>query len=303
MAFVTIGQAPRPDIVPEILGLLDVVPEHAEFGALDGLDAASVLAHAPHPGEARLYTRLASGAHLVVGTAFIEDRLEALISTLDPLGYDLIVVISTGIFRPLSSRTPVVHGQRALDAWIAALVLGDCRIGVIYPLSQQIDSISRHGTLIENARSVAATGETGRLEDAAARLGPADLILLHSVGYTEAMAREVAEATGKPVVTARRIIAGLTRLQLGTAGGLEIAPPAVLGGGALLDRLPQPSLPLSERERAVLRHVLEGRSNKEIGRLLGISFRTVEIHRARAIGKFGTNSTSGLVRRVLMGRR
>jgi DNA-binding NarL/FixJ family response regulator len=44
-----------------------------------------------------------------------------------------------------------------------------------------------------------------------------------------------------------------------------------------------PANPLTSREEAVLARVLDGLSNKTIGRMLGISHRTVEIHRARAI--------------------
>ena len=51
---------------------------------------------------------------------------------------------------------------------------------------------------------------------------------------------------------------------------------------------------------AVLAHVLDGRSNKLIGRALGISHRTVEIHRSRAMAKFGTSSTTELIRWTLM---
>jgi DNA-binding CsgD family transcriptional regulator len=198
--------------------------------------------------------------------------------------------------------TPIVHGQRALDAWIAALVMGNCRIGVIYPLDQQMLTAPRHGLLIQNARFAAATGEAGELEDAASRLKEADFVLMHSVGYTEAMARRVAMASGKPVVTARRIIAGTMRLHL-EAGGSETG--LVRGGVSgieLVERLPSPAIKLTRRERDVLSHVLEGRSNKAIGKALGISYRTVEIHRARAMAKFGASSATELVRWSMIGR-
>ena len=203
----------------------------------------------------------------------------------------------------MPTATPLVHGQQAVDAWIAALVLGDCRLGVIYPLEAQMRQGLVHGTLIQNARFAAATGELRRLEDAAARLASADLILMHSVGYTEAMAHQVAQATGKPVVTARRIIAGTMRLHLQARSGGWEAPASRAGSGrTLLAALPPPAEPLTARERDVLAHVLDGHANKAIGRLLGISHRTVEIHRARAMGKLGTTSTTELIRWALIGR-
>ena len=59
-----------------------------------------------------------------------------------------------------------------------------------------------------------------------------------------------------------------------------------------------PSL-LTPREREVLGKVVAGASNKEAGRMLGISPRTVEVHRARIMDKLGARNTADLVRIVL----
>ena len=56
---------------------------------------------------------------------------------------------------------------------------------------------------------------------------------------------------------------------------------------------------LSPRERDVLRQIAGGASNKETGRQLGISPRTVEIHRARVMEKLGVRNAVELVRLVL----
>lgn len=50
--------------------------------------------------------------------------------------------------------------------------------------------------------------------------------------------------------------------------------------------------PLSPRERDVLERVLGGASNKLIARSLGISPRTVEMHRARMLDKLGVATTA-----------
>jgi protein AroM len=290
-------------VVPDILGMLDGAADPAEFGALDGLTPAEIAARGLRPSAPALYTRLSDGSHVEVDAGFVVDRLGGLLQRLDDAGFDLIVLISTGVYQPFSLRTPLVHGERAVDAWIAALVVGDCRIGVIYPLAQQAETPG-HGTLIQNAHAVAATGETARLEDAAARLGEAELILMHSVGYTEANARRIAALTGKPVVTARRIIVGAMRLHLTEQAGLSSrAAAGPLKGAALIDRLPPPATALTPREREVLCGVLDGEANKTIGRRLGISHRTVEIHRSRAMGKLGASSPTELIRRALILRR
>ena len=53
---------------------------------------------------------------------------------------------------------------------------------------------------------------------------------------------------------------------------------------------------LSDRETSVVRLVAEGRTNKEIGRILNISLKTVETYRAAAMRKLHLSSLAGLVR-------
>ena len=53
---------------------------------------------------------------------------------------------------------------------------------------------------------------------------------------------------------------------------------------------------LSDRETSVVRLVAEGRTNKEIGRMLNISLKTVETYRAAAMRKLHLSSFAGLVR-------
>jgi two-component system, LuxR family, response regulator FixJ len=56
---------------------------------------------------------------------------------------------------------------------------------------------------------------------------------------------------------------------------------------------------LTPRERQVLELITNGQSNKEAGRLLGISPRTIEVHRARVMEKLGAKNTADLMRIVL----
>ena len=56
---------------------------------------------------------------------------------------------------------------------------------------------------------------------------------------------------------------------------------------------------LTERERAVLERVLEGKSSRQIGESLFISGKTVEFHRARIMQKLGVKTAAELFRRCL----
>jgi FixJ family two-component response regulator len=56
---------------------------------------------------------------------------------------------------------------------------------------------------------------------------------------------------------------------------------------------------LSPREREVLEAVVAGRANKRIAAALGISIKTVEVHRARVMDKMEASSIAELVRLVV----
>ena len=74
-------------------------------------------------------------------------------------------------------------------------------------------------------------------------------------------------------------------------------------GGGLPQIFPGQDL-LTSRERDVLGQIAAGSSNKQAGRELGISPRTIEVHRARIMEKLGAKNAADLVRIVLSeGRR
>lgn len=56
---------------------------------------------------------------------------------------------------------------------------------------------------------------------------------------------------------------------------------------------------LTDREREVMYAVCEGHANKVIARLLGVSPRTVEIHRSRVLHKLEVQNAQQLVRRLM----
>jgi FixJ family two-component response regulator len=53
---------------------------------------------------------------------------------------------------------------------------------------------------------------------------------------------------------------------------------------------------LTDREREVMAHVLTGALNKQIAAELGISEKTVKVHRGRVMEKMGVNSVAELIR-------
>lgn len=300
IAIITMGQTPRPDVLNEIRPLLGDV-DHDEFGVLDGASDALIEKMAPQAEELSFLTRLRDGRHVILEAGFVTRRAEALVEEIDGQGYDLLVLAMTGLLARLPTRTPLVHGQYALDAWISALTASNSRIGIIYPLtSQRAFNENDYGTLLQSSHATIGGHHGTHLTDAIDRVSGADLIIMNSVGYTTAMAQQVARASGKPVVTACRIIASTARLRLAEIAGKPLDLSAkTYTGIELLKRLPPSGEPLTRRESEVLVHALEGAANKFIGRTLGISHRTVEIHRSRAMLKLGATSAAELIWRAL----
>ena len=67
--------------------------------------------------------------------------------------------------------------------------------------------------------------------------------------------------------------------------------------GRAIDR----AAPLTAREREVAALLMQGLTSKAIGRVLGISHRTVEIYRARLMRKYGASTAADLVQKLMGG--
>jgi DNA-binding NarL/FixJ family response regulator len=86
-------------------------------------------------------------------------------------------------------------------------------------------------------------------------------------------------------------------LQVAARGGIyisrEIAAEVLGGPGHRPER--DPASGLTPRQREILRLLVEGRSAKEIARLLDISHRTVEYHKYQAMEAIGATSSAELI--------
>jgi len=63
---------------------------------------------------------------------------------------------------------------------------------------------------------------------------------------------------------------------------------------------PHRGLPfLTNKEKQVVKYLLEGFSSKEIGGILDVSPRTIETHRANVLSKFGLRNTTELIKKIV----
>ena len=80
----TIGQAPRPDVVPIIDRYIASRVRRIHRGVLDGLSHAEIKArYRPDPGEPALVTRLQDGSTVELSRARMRDGVQGLLAILE----------------------------------------------------------------------------------------------------------------------------------------------------------------------------------------------------------------------------
>lgn len=62
---------------------------------------------------------------------------------------------------------------------------------------------------------------------------------------------------------------------------------------------PRPAIHLTPRQREILRMIAMGHTNREIGETLGISVRTVEVHRFNLMRRLNVRNVAQLLRYAL----
>ncbi|MFZ4757479.1 MAG: response regulator transcription factor [Burkholderiaceae bacterium] len=86
-----------------------------------------------------------------------------------------------------------------------------------------------------------------------------------------------------------------------SAAAMPSTAPGAPATDAAIPPLPPGAARLTGRERQVLELVVQGKLNKTIADILGISIKTVELHRANMMQKMGVRSITELMRCVLTG--
>ena len=211
VGFVTIGQSPRDDVVPEMLAWIHRDVDVVERGALDGCSRDDVAKLAPGPGEARLVSRMRDGSEVVLSRALMHERVARVLTDLDEEGIDVLVLLCTGTFPPVRLRTPLVSAQAAVDHGVLTAATGVGRVGMLVPHPEQARAAEAQAWPFPVTASHASPYAPGRFEEAVDELGEVDLIVMHCMGYDEDMLARVREISGRPTLLARRLVASALR--------------------------------------------------------------------------------------------
>lgn len=214
MAMITVGQAPRDDLVPYMEQVFSRKVAIWQAGVLDGLSREAMASLAPDAGEVGIVARLLDGSNTLLSHKKIMPRVQALVDRAVAQGVGLIVILCGADWSALRSPTLIVNPGKVFPAIVSALASG-WRLGVIKPSAGQIEQARRQfaDRGIEAVVTAASpyTGEQ-RLRDVRAaaeqlKVAGVDLVWMTCVGMDEVMRSIVREVTGKPVILARTILA------------------------------------------------------------------------------------------------
>ena len=221
VGMVTIGQAPRDDVVPDMVEILGRDVHLVQAGALDGLGQAEIAALAPRDGDEILVTRLADGSSVFVAKKHMVERLQARIAWLEDQGVALTVVLCTGAFPPLVAQRPLLEPQPLLLGLLRAMTFPG-RLGVLTPSVPHVpqtearwraDGFDAHVVPLSPYEENDAAA-VRRAADAL-RTGGAGLVVMDCIGFKRKTRDEMAHLVGAPVLVANLLVARVAAELLG----------------------------------------------------------------------------------------
>ena len=188
----TIGQAPRADIVPIIDAHVPPAVRCIHRGVLDGLARGEIdRRYGAQRGEAALVTRLLDGSVVTLSRREMQDGVQHALSALDDLGCAAILLLCTGTFAGLHCRRAwLIEPDHVIPPLVAGL-LAHRRLGVVVPIAGQIASESGKWQLLARPPLFAVVSPYADAPAALAAAGAdlkergAEAIVLDCIGFTE----------------------------------------------------------------------------------------------------------------------
>ena len=139
LTFLTIGQAPRPDLSEAVEAHLPAAARVRHAGVLDGLTRPEVEARfGAVEGRATLLSRLADGGAVTLDAEAVGAGLQARVDQVEDEGADVVVLLCTGEFPGLRTRRARLVEPDVLVTGYVATALRGSRVGVVVPLPEQV---------------------------------------------------------------------------------------------------------------------------------------------------------------------
>jgi protein AroM len=220
IGMVTVGQAPRVDVVPDMAKVMGDV-EILERGALDGLTPAEIAPLAPSGDDTVLVTRLRDGGAVFVGKRQVTPLVQTKIHELEAQGVALTVLLCTGAFHGLTARRPLVEPDKLLLGVLRGIRF-EGRLGVVTPSARHVTQTeARWRGYGFDPVVVSHSPYEGGLDVSAAELadplraGGVGLVVLDCMGFRADTRAELGRLLGVPMLVANLLVARLVAELLG----------------------------------------------------------------------------------------
>ncbi|MDK2871491.1 MAG: protein AroM [bacterium] len=207
VGFITIGQSPRVDVVPEMKPYLGDV-EILEIGALDGLSLEEIESLSPKEGDPVLVSRLRDGREVKLNGNLITRSLKECVKKIEDK-VDIIGLLCTGEFKEISSKKILIEPSNLLAKTVESLNVN--RLGILIPDPRQEEMTLRKWEGKAKEITIGSispySGKEEELIRMAGELKNCDLIVLDCIGYNLNVKRILRELTGRPILLPRTLIA------------------------------------------------------------------------------------------------
>lgn len=216
LAVITIGQAPRKDVLP-ILQQFFSEADLLHVGVLDELSAAEIQALAPDTLEEGLLTsKLRDDTSVRLSKEKLLPLLQEQIFQVEEQGCELIFLLCTGTFPELCTKNSfLIEPDKLLTALLEQLHEGDFKLGVLMPLADQQQEILPK---YENIREVVCTHLSPYENHTPEKIQrvvaffeqeQCDLILLDCMGYSLDLKETIVQATQTKTIVSSQLISAL----------------------------------------------------------------------------------------------
>jgi len=207
IAFITIGQSPRDDVLGEILPKLKLQNVTIfEKGALDMIDEVHLKPFLPESEEDTLITRLRSGKSVKVSRKKILPLLKKLIQECEKIA-DIIILLCTDDFPELRGKKLIKPFELMIKEIMKRKIE---KLGIIVPLPEQIPkAIDKWSKVakITGAISLSPYESTQTLSPQKVKtLENSQAIVMDCIGYSFAHKRIITETLNIPVILPREIL-------------------------------------------------------------------------------------------------
>jgi protein AroM len=209
---ITMGQAPRTDLLPEIERFFPTNVDFIQRGVLDDFDQEKLQKIKPESGQTTLISRLKDGTSATMAKEKVIPIIQQIIDDFNQNQIQLIIVACTGEFPPFDSKIPIIYPDYLLNYVAQGIFRKKEQIGVIIPLPEQADSIQKKwhtaGFKTITVASSPYQFDEQSLIRATKYLEQSSIqtIVLDCIGYTQKMKAIVREHSTKNVLLSRNIV-------------------------------------------------------------------------------------------------